>query len=311
MEFVGASGSSKIEGIGRNAGVTNYFVGADPKKWHANIPNYLKVRYTGLYRGVDLVFYGDASHFEYDLIVAPGANPRAVRIRFDGASKVDIDKSGDLAIALSHGDVVLRRPVVYQERAGRRIRIDGHYVLLDRRTVAFEVGRYDHNSPLVIDPSLTWAKILPGNFLDITNAVATDSSSNPYVTGFTCSSDFGANNGPTSVAGTQAGCDAFVTKLNASGSVAYTSIFGGSGFDQPFGIAVDGSGAAYVAGQTLSNDFSGAPGQLAGSAAYDGFVAKLDPNGNLLWARLRSSYGGAKGHPATERECADRRWRRS
>jgi hypothetical protein len=74
------------------------FVGADPKKWHANIPNYSKVRYTGLYQGVDLVFYGDASHFEYDLIVAPGANPRAVRIRFDGASKADIDKAGDLAI---------------------------------------------------------------------------------------------------------------------------------------------------------------------------------------------------------------------
>src|SRR4029077_639652 len=94
-------------------------------------------------------------------------------------------------------------------------------------------------------------------------------------------------NGPTSVVGIQAGCDAFVTKLNASGgSVAYTSIFGGSSFDQPLGIAVDGSGAAYVAGQTFSNDFSGAPGQLAASAAYDGFVAKLDPNGNLLWARL-------------------------
>src|SRR4029077_7054790 len=69
MEFVGASGRAKIEGVGRNAGVTNSFVGSDPKKGHANIPNYSKVRYTGLYRGVDLVFYGDASHFEYDLIV--------------------------------------------------------------------------------------------------------------------------------------------------------------------------------------------------------------------------------------------------
>src|SRR4029077_5088686 len=188
-----------------------------PKKWHANIPNYSKVRYTGLYRGIDLVFYGDANHFEYDLVVAPGVNPREVRIRFDGADKLAIDKSGDLAIALGNEQVVLRKPVVYQEHAGKRTQIDGHYVLLGRSTVAFEVGRYDRNSPLVIDPSLTWAKILPGNFLDITNAVATDSSSNAYVTGFPCSSDFGANNGPTSVVGIQAGCDAFVTKLNASG----------------------------------------------------------------------------------------------
>ena len=58
MEFVGANGSAKIERIGRNAGVTNYFVGTDPKTWHANIPNYSKVPYTGLYRGIDLVFYG-------------------------------------------------------------------------------------------------------------------------------------------------------------------------------------------------------------------------------------------------------------
>jgi len=285
MEFVGASDAAKIEGIDRNAGVTNYFVGSNPKNWHAGIPNYSKVRYTGLYRGIDLVLYGDASHFEYDLIVAPGANPRAVRIRFDVANKLDIDKSGDLAIALGHDQVVLRKPVVYQEHAGKRTRIEGRYALLDRSTVAFEVGRYDRDSPLVIDPSLVWATILRGNFLDVPSRVAADSNSNPYVAGFTCSSDFPS----TITAGPRAGCDAFVTKLDAtSGSVVYSSIFGGSNFDQATSIALDQTGAAYVSGNTSSGDFPDAGGELLGPT--DAFVAKLNPDGTLAWARL---FGGA------------------
>src|SRR5919107_627978 len=72
------------------AGRSNYFVGADPRAWHTDVPNYAGVRYGDIYPGIDLVYYGNQSQLEYDFVVAPGADPSSVAIRFGGASKVRV-----------------------------------------------------------------------------------------------------------------------------------------------------------------------------------------------------------------------------
>ena len=45
-----------MESIGL-PGVTNYFIGSDPAKWRTNVAGYAKVKYEGVYPGIDLVYY--------------------------------------------------------------------------------------------------------------------------------------------------------------------------------------------------------------------------------------------------------------
>lgn len=78
MTFLGARLPAAVTGGEKLPGVVNYFVGRDPARWRSQVPTYAKVHYTDLYQGVDAVFYGQRQQFEYDLVVAPGADPGAI-----------------------------------------------------------------------------------------------------------------------------------------------------------------------------------------------------------------------------------------
>jgi hypothetical protein len=129
--------------------------------------------------------------------------------------------------------------------------------------------------------ALAYSTYLGGNVDDLANAIAVDSSGAAYVTGYTTSADFDTA-GP--IEGDSAGTDAFIAKLNPAGNaLAYSTYLGGSDFDQANAIAVDASGAAYVAGYTNSINFN-TVGPIEGdSAAADAFIAKLTaPDTRLL-----------------------------
>jgi hypothetical protein len=102
MKFLGSNPKARIEGLDRLPGISNYFVGNDPKKWRTNIPHYGKVRYRDVYPGIDLVYYGNHRNLEYDLVVQPGAEPGAVQIAFEGAEKIEVDVAGDLLVHLGN-----------------------------------------------------------------------------------------------------------------------------------------------------------------------------------------------------------------
>ena len=89
--------------------------------------------------------------------------------------------------------------------------------------------------------------------------------------------------------------DAFVTKLNATGSgLVYSTYLGGSGSEFVCGIAVDGAGSAYVTGGTTSTDFPTTAGaaQTTNAGVFDAFVTKLDATGSGL---VYSTYLGGSG----------------
>jgi hypothetical protein len=94
MKLVGADPSSQPTGRDKLHGKSNYFIGNDPAKWRTNVPNYAKVKYAGVYPGIDLVYYGNQRQLEFDFVVAPGADPRAIRLAIDGAEKRRVAKSG-------------------------------------------------------------------------------------------------------------------------------------------------------------------------------------------------------------------------
>jgi hypothetical protein len=116
--------------------------------------------------------------------------------------------------------------------------------------------------------------------------IALDTAGNAYVTGYTTSKDFPTTPGafqPTFGGGNN--FHAFVTKLNATGTVVYSTYLGGSVSDQGAGIAVDTAGDAYVTGATTSTDFpttAGAYQTTFGGGAFDAFVTKLNPTGTAL-----------------------------
>jgi hypothetical protein len=295
MSVVGANLASHSVGLDRQSGVSNYFIGNDPSKWHTDVPNYAKVDYQGVYHGIDLVYHGNQKQLEYDFVVAPGADPRAIRLAFDGTRSGSLDRAGNLVLHIPGGDVIEHAPVVYQEVNGHRQMVAGRYVLHGNHQVGFQVGRYDHGKPLVIDPTLSYSTYLGGRADDGGRAIAVDSSGNAYITGFTASSNF-PTKGPVQPSNA-GGNDVFVTKLNPTGTaLVYSTYLGGSNSDIGNAIAVDSSGNAYVTGSTTSANFpttSPLQGHLNGSE--DAFLLKLNPAGTAL---VYSTYLGGSGTDA-------------
>ena len=137
VKLVGANPLAKIEGTGRLSGNSSYFVGNDPKNWRAGVPSYAKVRYRDVYPGIDLVYYGTGQRqLEYDFVLAPGADPKAIALRFAGAKELVRDSAGDVIVHLADdGEMLQRMPAIYQERGGRREKIDGKCVIRDKNTI--------------------------------------------------------------------------------------------------------------------------------------------------------------------------------
>jgi beta-propeller repeat-containing protein len=294
MRLVGANPAPHASGLEELPGKSNYFIGNDPKKWRMNVPNYAKVKYEGIYPGVDLVYYGKQRQLEHDFILAPGANPSGIALELKGADKLSLDSRGDLVLATGGGEVRLQKPVVYQEADGARREIAGSYVLKGKHRVGFELGAYDATRRLVIDPVLSYSTYLGGSGNDVGSGIAVDSSGNAYVAGSTGSTNFPGASSSTIQSSNGGGGDAFVAKLNAAGStLVYSTYLGGSGFDEGLGIAVDSSGNAYVTGLTQSTNFPTANAfESALSGVEDAFVAKLNATGSAL---VYSTYLGGSG----------------
>ena len=290
IEFDGANPSPLVRGLDPLAGQSNYLVGGDPARWRTGLPNYARVRYEGVYPGIDVVFYGNRDgRLEYDFLVAPGADPARVRLKLAGPRKPALDAGGDLRL----GPFRLARPRAYQGARGVRCR----YRLHPGGSVSFEVAAFDRRRPLVIDPVLDYSSYLGGSGGSVGESIAVDQAGYIYVTGATTSNNFplvepiqqffyGSN-------------EVFVVKLDPTGeNVVYSTYLGSWGDDRGLDIAADAEGCAYVTGHTTSPDFPTAGpvrgGHRGGSIANggDAFVLKLSPAGSeLIFSRLIGGTG--------------------
>ena len=313
MQSAGANSTVEPTGEEQLPGRVNYFVGSDPAKWHADIPTYAKVRYTGIYPGIDLIFHGSSSpdgKLEFDFVIAPHAAPRAIRLQFSGQNHLHVAPNGDLIVSTNGGTVTFRQTSIHQTVDGRQVPCTGKYALLAKNTVGFQLKDYDHGRALVIDPVLAFSTFLGGsgdpNEVLIgggSNAIAVDAAGNTYLTGSVYSTSFPVTQGAFQTTDPGASPTAFVSKLNAAGTaLVYSTYFGGNGADQASAIVVDAAGDAYVAGQTGSTNFPVTAGALqtrnmsAEGFPVTGFVAKLNPSGTNL---IYSTYLG--GAPKTGR----------
>ncbi|QUV84612.1 hypothetical protein [Chloracidobacterium aggregatum] len=140
------------EGMVRSPIALSYCKG-DRSQWRSRVPLYREVVYHQVYPGIDLVYYPKDERLTYDFRVAPGADPSAIRLHFEGADRLALDLEGNLHCLVGQQTVVMQKPTLYQEVAGERRIVPGRFTLTGN-DVAFEIGTYDRNLALVIDPVL-------------------------------------------------------------------------------------------------------------------------------------------------------------
>jgi hypothetical protein len=302
MRLVGSHPDPNIVGEDQQPGRSNYLKGNDRSRWQRNVPLYSRVRYTNVYAGVDMLYYGSRQQLEYDFIVAPGADPKVIALDFEGVDDLSLDTEGNLVLRTGAGEVTHHAPVIYQETDGVRQPVSGHYIIKDKYQVGFEVAAYDRSRPLMIDPVVQYSTYLGGDDDDErANGVAVDAAGHAYVTGETSSSDFPSVDAfDSSLSGPS---DAFITKFTTDGSaLVYSTQIGGNLFDVGNGIAVTADGKACITGLTgelSSNSQNSFPVtsnalQDAGNPNRrdtDAFVTVLTPDGGSLV--YSTFYGGA------------------
>ncbi len=279
VEFAGGNPAARLTGVGPQPGTINYIKGNDPSHWRRNVPHFGRVRYEGLYPGIDAVFYGGRQQMEFDFVVAPGADPSAIRMRLEGAGSVELTEEGGLEARTPAGILTLLPPKLYEQRDGSRPEIAGRYVWRAPGELGFEVAAYDRSHALVIDPV----------------ANVDEAGNRPHIY---------APAPPSSAPPT-------------GGSVALSTLLGGTFDDSIQAIAIGPtSGHVYVTGWTDSNDFptaspTGTPFQSSfrggffnGSCSIpqfpcgDAFVAEFDVSTISAPKLVSSTYFGGTGDEA-------------
>ena len=286
LRLIGARRGIAATGDAELPGRTNHIAGRDRDDWRMGIRAYARVEYRGVYRGIDVAYYGAQRQLEYDFVVAPGADYRQIRLAFDGATHLSLDESGNLVIGTSSTPIVQLAPVIYQNVAGTRKVVDGGYTIGRDGKVSFRIGRYNRRLPLVIDPVIAYSTYLGGTNGEAAEAVTTDANGNIYVVGQTWSIDFPTVNAAQPAYGGPT--DAFIAKLNAAGdTLVYATYFGGRWSEWATDVAVDTSGNAYLYGTTFSPDFPVAAAiQSTLRGPSDAFAAKFDSTGALVYSTL-------------------------
>jgi len=293
MKLQNANSSAQLLGEDRQKSYSNYYIGNDRSKWFEHVSQFGKVRYHNVYSGIDVVYHADERQIEYDFVVKPGTDPNQIRMVFEGADSMAINKGGDLELQTAAGTTINHKPVVYQMINGQRRLVEGAFTLAENR-VSFKIGEYDRTQPLVIDPSLQVLAFFGGIMNDEGAAIAANNTCVCF-TGRTQSASLPGGTRPNN----GINWDVFVTALNpgavgvpesAGTTVLWTTYLSGVGDQAGRGIAVDNkgvtSGNVYVAGYTNSSNFAGA---ALPANNYDAFVSILSSAGALSKTVL---YGG-------------------
>ena len=291
MEFVGMNKNFNVK---KELAVEQQFNYYTPEYPNGISPKgYKKITIENIYDDIDLVYYEKEGKMKYDFVVKAGADPDKIKMKYNGAGSVYIDKDGSVVVATPIGEIQEEKPYTYSSNTG--IKIESGYKVKDN-VVQFEIAEYNKIEDIIIDPYRIWATYYEGGGQDVGYSVCADNSGNIYVTGYTNSIDFpiqvlpGAYNQNTS----GGSYDAFILKFNSSGVRLWATFYGGSSYDIGYGICIDKLGNPYITGITYSTDFptkilTGAYNQNTSGGSYDAFILKFNSSGARIWATY---YGG-------------------
>lgn len=295
MTFDNSNPSAPFTGLDRSAHATNSFHGAN----YQSIENFARLRRTGIYPGIDLLYYSRNGELEYDFEVAPGADPSRIALSIEGADSARVNDHGDLVLSLAGKELIERKPSVYQrKKSGELTAIEASYGIAEDGVVRFHLGDYDRASALVIDPAIAYVAFLGGSGGDVGIAVGHDAQGLMYIGGYTFSIDFpiGGNTFSTTPTGEE---DCFVIKIDPNASdptqiILYSTYYGGTSNELMTAMRVTPSGLVYFTGNTNSANFPVTTGAFSGVLAEGthAFVVELDTNQNGPNTQIYSTYFG-------------------
>ena len=308
MNLLNSDPRAKVTAEAQQDGVSNYLIGGDRAKWRRKIPNYSRVRVAEAYPGIDVLYYGsDQQRLEFDFIVRPGADPNRIQLNFDGAESIRIDDEGALRLKMKESEVVQPAPIIYQVVEGTRRPVDGRFKVSGSE-VTFLLGEYDLTKELVIDPQVIYASFHGGNGDDRGKGIAVDRSGNVFLVGSTLSTNLNVTGG---VDGDDKGMDAFIVKINPTGSQrVFSTYLGGNGFEDASAVAVTSDGKACVTGAADVFVFDPLPTTLSryqgpnaiGGGELDAFLTVLTAQGDDLFY---STFIGGSGNDFGEGVAVD------
>lgn len=258
----------------------NYYIGSDPKKWKQDVATYSSIIGKNLYAGVDIKYYSYGEKLKYDLILKPGVDPSKILLQYDGVEKIYI-KNKELHIETSVGTVKELSPLAYQIIGGQKVIVTCEYKLVGKK-VSFQLGKYDKNISLTIDPALIWSQFSASSAPNFGSTAAPGPDGSLYGGGIVYGTGYPQTIGPGFTGGQ---VDMGITRYSSDGRRRiFSTYLGGNGEEYPHSIFVDRGGNAVILGRTNSSDFpvSGALGSVGPGGAVDITVTRLDANGQLL-----------------------------
>jgi hypothetical protein len=292
FNFEGANAGVQVVGSDKLPGSVNYLLGNRPSRWHVDIPTYRRVVYRDLYKGIDLAYQGTGAAVEATWILAPGADLHRIRVSVSGASRLQLAHDGALSISTPQSRFTVSAPMAYQSSGRERAYVPVHFQLGPAGRLTLRTGTYDHARRLTIDPTLSYGTNLGGSSSDFASGITVDSAGNSYIAGSTSSPDLPVVHAvQRQEPGTTDQEDAFVAKLNPTGSaLLFSTYLGGNSDEEGAALALGRGGAVYVAGFTRSSNFpqrrgviqqkGGCNGGVSGGG--DAFVTKLGSRGDKL-----------------------------
>jgi hypothetical protein len=311
MSLLRSNPHPTITPCGKMDAPVSYFVGRGPK-WRTGVAQYTSVKYGNVYPGIDVVYYGSGAQLEYDFVLQANADPSRIRIQFGGAGRVLVNPDGDLVVETATGQIVQKKPYIYQMDGAERRTVAGRYRMLGPNVAGVTLEAYNRAQPVTIDPVLTYSTLLGGETTDSVVAVAIRNGL-IYVAGNTGTSDLPGFN-ESFAASSLGGSEGFLAVLNpllsGASSLRYFTYVGGSADDVINAMTLDGVGNVYLAGSTKSIDFPlggvNVTTELGGildtndtdtasrKSYSDGFMLKMNPGLEATEGLIYGTYLGGK-----------------
>lgn len=299
MRFEGSTGARAL-GEDRLEARHNWFLGNDPAAWVTDVRAYGHVKLPGIYPGVTAVAREESRHFEYDLVLEPGADLAAVRIVCEGQDALSLDETGALVMRTQFGKLRHSAPVAWEETStGGREPVACAWRIFDDDRCGFEVAGRNPARRLVIDPGLYWSNLF-GGVLDedpSIGAIALSAGGNVNLAGVVVSTTFPVTVGAYQTILQGAGTwDNWVARFSPAGNLLWSTYFGGNGWEYARSVAIGPNDTVTTVGSTSSTNFPFVSGfdsshnGTGGGGWGDAFLATFNPAlagaAQLTWSTL-------------------------
>jgi gliding motility-associated-like protein len=322
LNFVGSKKATKIEKSNPTDFYYNYFIGSDQSKWASDVHGFESAVMKEFYTGIDFKITGRGDEVKYEFIVGSKVDPSVIKLNYAGQKSLKIDRKGNLVIDTELGKIIENKPYAYQIIEGQKKEVACKFNL-EGENVTFDLGKYNSNFPLVIDPVLIFSTYVGATSDNFGMTATYGHDGTAYSGGIVYGNNFPTPDSQTYditsnftvLAGSYGVTDVFITKYNPTGTqMLWSTFIGGgnntTGTETVHSMICDLEDNIYFFGATSSADFpttanafdqthnGGGVAEFYFNGVYysnqgaDIFVSKLSTNGhNLLGSTLVGGSG--------------------